>query len=399
MKINKSNSLLIRNGKILLANGRIILSDLVIEDGKIASIGPENDIAKNKSTTINADGRYVLPGFIDLHTHGIGYESFCSSLTKYAAKEAEFGTTTFYPTMFGSMDLICKSLRSNIAETKGLKNVPQVGGFRLESPFLAKTGAGREQDLAEITNVNIRKLMEAGSGHIKIWDISPELKNACQSIRFLSRQGIICSLAHTNASIQQARAAVKAGARLVTHLFDTFAPPPVTDPGVYPVSLTDYFLLEDSVACEIIADGTHVHPLLVQLALRCKPKNRIVFVTDSNYGAGLPPGVYTLPGFERQATINGPNDGVRLVSPRRGLSGSALTPLDLFRNAVRMFGRDIAAASQLCSLNPARIMGLNKGEIKIGVDADLVLLTPELNLTHTIVGGKIIYKSVKYSND
>lgn len=393
MKKNKTSVLIVRNGKVLLADGRISRADIIITNGRINKIGRAGTGDRNQAEVINAAGRYVLPGFIDLHTHGIGYESYTGSLKAYAAREASRGTTAFYPTLFGSVDFICTHLRRNLEETRGLADVPQIPGFRLESPYLAKTGAGREQDLAKITKANTNRLLQAAGGRIKIWDISPELQNACETIRFLSKQGILCSMAHTNATIDQARAAVKAGARLVTHLFDTFAPPPVTDPGVYPVSLTDYFLLEDGVACEIIADGTHVHPLLVQLALRCKPEDKVVFVTDSNYGAGLPPGVYFLPTSCRKATIRGPNDGVRLVSRLRGLSGSALTPLDAFCNAVRMFGRDMPAASRLCSRNPARIMGLKKGEIRKGFDADLVILTPSLDLTHTIVGGKVIYRS------
>jgi len=392
MNKKRLGTLIVRNGKVLLADGRISRADMIIAEGRIRKIGGARAGEFKQAEVINAAGKYVLPGFIDIHTHGIGYESYCGSLVKYAAKEASRGTTTFYPTLFGSVDFICAHLRRNLAETRSLADVPQVGGFRLESPYLAKTGAGREKDLAKITRAHTGQLLEAGGGHIKIWDVSPELKNACETIRFLSRRGILCSMAHTNATIAQARAAVRAGARLVTHLFDTFAPPPVTDPGVYPVSLTDYFLLEDGVACEIIGDGTHVHPLLVALTFRCKPPDKIIIITDSNFGASLPPGEYLLPGSLRKATIKGPNDGVRLVSRLRGLSGSALTPLDAFRNAIRMFGRDIATASKLCSRNPAALLGLKKGEIKTGFDADLVILKPDLTLTHTIVGGKVLYQ-------
>ena len=126
-------------------------------------------------------------------------------------------------------------------------------------------------------------------GHIS------ELEHAPTLIRRLSRDGIVCSMAHTAATIEQARVAVAAGARMVTHLFDTFLMPDFSDPGVYPAGLTDYLLTEDRLVCEIIPDGTHVHPLLVEKTFRCKPDNRLVFVTDSNNGAGLPPGEYELP--------------------------------------------------------------------------------------------------------
>ena len=391
MKNKKTDSLLVRNGKVLLANGRIIRTDIFIEHGRIRKIGRIRRGNNKQISEINAAGRHVLPGFIDIHTHGIGYESFSGSLKSYAEKEASRGTTTFYPTFFCSLDKLCEHMRRHLSETRDLKDVPQVGGFRLESPYLAKTGAGLEKDLTNISEKNTNRILKAGGGYIKIWDISPELSNACKAIRFLSSHGIVCSMAHTNGSIEQAKSAVKAGARLVTHLFDTFAPSDVIDSGVFPAGLTDYFLTEDRVACEIIADGTHVHPLLVEKTMRCKPPDKIIIITDSNFGAGLPRGKYILPHSQEEVIINGPNNGVRLVKRHHGLAGSALTPLDAFRNTIRMFGKDIATASGLCSRNPAALMGLKKGEIRAGFDADLVILTPGLKLTHTIVGGKVLY--------
>lgn len=235
-------------------------------------------------------------------------------------------------------------------------------------------------------------LLAAGGGLIRIWDISPELPGAVDEIRYLSERGIVCSLAHTQTTIAQARAAVDAGARLVTHLFDTFVLPVMTDPGVYPAGLVDYLLTEDRVTCEIIADGTHVHPLLVEKALRCKTADRLAFVTDSNYGAGLPPGRYTLPNDWGPVAIDGPNNGVRLLERGMVLSGSALTPLDVFRNAVQMFNKDIATASRLCSVAQARLLGLNKGEIAIGKDADVIVLDEQLELVCTIAAGGLVYQ-------
>jgi N-acetylglucosamine-6-phosphate deacetylase len=282
-------------------------------------------------------------------------------------------------------------MRRHLKETHDFKDTPQVGGFRLESPYLAYTGAGINKDLAPISQGLTNQLLKAGGGYIKIWDISPELPHAEETIRFLSARGIICSLAHTTCSIEQAKAAVDAGARLVTHLFDTFAIPKETDIGVYPAGLTDYLLLEDRVACEIIADGTHVHPLLVEKTIRCKPSEKTIFVTDGNFGAGLPAGEYTLPQGWGRVKIDGLNNGVRLIDRAMELAGSALTPIQAFRNAIKLFGKGIATASKLCSLNPARLLNLNKGEIAVGRDADLTILTPELKLTHTIVAGNVLY--------
>ena len=203
----------------------------------------------------------------------------------------------------------------------------------------------------------------------------------------------MCSLAHTLASIEVTRESVDAGARLITHLFDMFPLPDITDPdpGVYPAGLTDYLLIEDRIVCEIIGDGTHVHPILVEITLRCKTAEKTVFVTDSNYGAGLPPGRYLPPGSWGNIEIKSCNDGVRMLDRDMELAGSALTPIDSFRNAVRLFNQDLRTASRLCSKTPAELLDLNKGEIVVGRDADILVINKDFNVKFTIVSGDVIF--------
>ena len=238
-------------------------------------------------------------------------------------------------------------------------------------------------------------LLEAGGGHVKIWDVSPELEGAPEVIEGLTRQGIVCSIAHTQATIEQGQAAVDAGARLVTHLFDVFMPPEDTGSGVYPHGLVDYLLIEDRVRCEIIGDGTHVPSILVEKAFRCKPPDGLVFVTDSNFGAGLPPGRYEAGGSWGWIQIDGPNNGARMVDRGMGLAGSALTPIDGFRNAIRLFNKSIGIASRVWSRNPARLLGLNKGEIVRGRDADLIVLDENLELQYTVVAGQTVFQKTE----
>ncbi|HAH87273.1 MAG TPA: hypothetical protein DCL60_07870, partial [Armatimonadetes bacterium] len=114
---------------------------------------------------------------------------------------------------------------------------------------------------------------------------------------------------------------------------------------------------------------------------------------DSNLGAGLAPDRYTLPGGWGDVMIAGPNDGVRLVDRDMGLSGSALTPIDSFRNAIQLFGKDMGTASSVCSETPAKLLGLNKGRIEKGMDGDIIILGPELDLKYTISGGSVIFKA------
>ena len=385
------SSLTIKNGEVLLSGGTLTKCDVLITNGVIGGIGE----GQKGEQVIDAEGCYVLPGLIDLHTHGIrDISTDEGSLEEYAEFEASRGATTFYPTIFTPPELSVGILTRHLNETDNLKKTPQVGGFRLESPYLAQTGAGVSKDLAPISADMTDMLLETGKGHVKIWDISPELPGSAECIHALTEKGIICSLAHTLATVDQAKEAVDAGAKLVTHLFDTFVLPDNTDPdpGVYPAGLVDYLLVEDRITCEIIGDGTHVHPLLVEKTFRCKPADKLVFVTDSNFGAGMPPGEYDPPGSWGKILIKGCNDGVRQIERGMELAGSALTPIDGFRNVVQMFKKDIAAASTVCSTNPAKLMRLNKGEIAEGKDGDIIILDSDLVLMYTIAGGRIVYQ-------
>ncbi|MGQ9455425.1 MAG: N-acetylglucosamine-6-phosphate deacetylase [Armatimonadota bacterium] len=383
------NTLVVRNGLVLLADGRIDQCDVLMESGIITEIGA----GLRASREIDASGCYVVPGLIDLHMHGIEKESVSlGSLEEVAHIEASRGATTFYPTLFAPPEEIASQLRRHRLETDELRAVTCVPGFRLESPYLARASGGLPRDCAPISRELTDMLLEAGGGHIKIWDISPELPGAPAQIAELSERGVVVSLAHTSASIQQASKAVDAGARLVTHLFDTFELPVETEPGAYPAGLVDYILVEDRLTCEIIGDGTHVHPILVEKALRCKTPERLAFVTDSNLGAGLPAGRYELPMGWGLAEVKGPNDGVRLVDRGMELCGSALTPIDAFRNVIRLFGKDLVEASWLCSRTPARVMGLNKGELSPGKDADLIVLERGLELVCTVAGGRMVWQ-------
>jgi len=386
---------IITNGLAVLPSGEPSRVDIRVSDGRIAEIG----VGLTGTAPLDAGGGYITPGLIDLHTHGLGVLSVESgSLGEWAKLEAAHGATRFFPTFFGPPEALVEQMERHRRETDDLRAVPQVGGFRLEAPYLASAGGGPEAGVAPITPAMTERLLAAGGGHIRLWDLSPELQGACEAIAELTQQGIVCSLAHTQATIEQARAAVEAGVRLVTHLFDTFRQAEVMDPGVYPAGLVDYLLVEDRLTCEIIADGTHVHPLLVEKALRCKGRDRLAFVTDSNYGAGLPPGDYVLPGSWGRSRIADRNQGVRLIDRDLVLAGSALTPLDAFCNAIRLFGQDLAGASRLCSRTPARLLGLNAGEIAVGRDADLLILDEDLKLQATIVGGRVAYDAAESVN-
>ncbi len=382
------SDLILKGGSVLLQNGKIEKREIGIESGTIGAIGENAGAGKS----LDVDGAYVFPGLIDIHTHGIAFHrlGYCS-LEDYAEKEAEHGATTLIAGFFDTVDNLEQTLKRYAKEIESPRLQKQIAGFRLESPYVARTGAGFAEQLTVISEETTQRLLEAGKGHIKIWDLSPELEHCAETAAQLTRMGIVCSICHTQATIEEARRAVDAGMKLVTHTFDTFVVPEMTDPGVYPAGLIDYLLVEDRVVCEIVADGTHVPPLLVEKALRCKSTWRTAFVTDSNLGAGLPSGTYNIPGYG-DAVVEGSNNGVRLVEKGMGLAGSALTPIDAFRNAVRMFGLSFTEASRVCSETPARLLGLNKGSIEVGKDADLIVLDQNLDLLYTIAAGEVMYE-------
>lgn len=341
---------------------------------------------------IEADGCYVLPGLIDLHNHGIRHVmAQYDDLVEYSRLMAAAGATCCVPTLLGAPAENIATMQRGFRETDRLRLTPNVLGFRPEITYLAKTGAGAAAALTRITAETTEALYRAAEGLIPIWDVSPELDAAQPFIRWCRERGIVTSLAHSSATIEQARQAVDAGLALVTHFYDTFDPPPQTDPGVYPVGLTDYIQVEDRLTVEIIPDGVHVHPLLVEKTFRCKGFDRIAFVTDGVKGAGAPTGLYDglYPGVQVEVTAD---RGVRR-RPDDALSGSALTPIQCLRNAVQRFGRSLAEAAILCARTPARVLGLRrKGYLAAGMDADIIIVAQDWQVLMTMVGGEILYQ-------
>jgi N-acetylglucosamine-6-phosphate deacetylase len=384
--------MLIKNGSVLHYNRLETGQDIHIQAGKIIKIG-ENIISAAGEDVLDAGGCYVLPGLIDLHTHGLK-DVFVQDggWREYSHLQAEQGVTGCLPTLFAGPEVIIASLKTALQETGELSQTPNLLGFRLEMPYLTKPGAGQNSSLVAIQADVSESIYAAAHGKIKIWDVSPERDEAPAFIRWAASRGIVTSLAHSSASVEQTRMAIEAGMTLVTHFYDTFDVAIQTDPGVYPAGLTDYIQIEDRLTVEIIPDGVHVHPHLVEKTLRCKGLDRVVFITDSVKGAGSPPGIYSglYPGVQVEVTVD---RGVRRVGDD-ALSGSALTQLHAFQNAVFKFGRSIPEASILCSRTAARLLNLpTKGYLAVGMDADVIVLDRDLSLQATIVAGQMAYQA------
>ena len=382
--------MLIKNGRVLHYDRLETNCDLGIENGKIATIG-QGLKPDPGEPVVDATGNYVLAGLIDLHNHGLLHVATQKdSLLEYSSLLLGVGVTTAIPALVGTPQDNIEAMRRGLQETDRFRLTPNLIGFRPEISYVAKTGAGAAASLTKISAETTEAVFEGSEGFIRIWDVSPELEGAVPFIRWAAERGIVTSLAHSSATVEETRRAVEAGMSLVTHFYDTFEVAVQTDPGVYPAGLTDYIQIEDRLTVEIVPDGVHVHPYLVEKTYRCKGIERIAFVTDGSRGAGNPPGIYD--GLYENVQVEVTLDrGLRRTSDGC-LSGSTLTHLQSFRNTVQKFGKSIVEASILCSRTPARVLGLkSKGTLAAGMDADVIILDSNLELQATIVAGKVMY--------
>jgi N-acetylglucosamine-6-phosphate deacetylase len=384
--------MLIKNGRVLHYSRFETHSDVRVDQGKIVTIG--RDLAPGPGEeVVDAAGNYVLAGLIDLHNHGIRHVAAQSdSLLEYSSLLLEVGVTSCVVTLSGPPEDNIESMQRGLRETDRFRLAPNLIGFRPEISYITKTGAGSAAALRPISSEVTEAVYEGGEGLIRIWDVSPELEGAAPFIRWAGERGIVTSLAHSSATVEQTRRAIEAGMSLVTHFYDTFDVAVQTDPGVYPAGLTDWIQIEDRITVEVVPDGVHVHPYLVEKTYRCKGVDRMALVTDASKGAGSPPGIYDglYEGVQVEVTVD---RGLRRTSDNC-LSGSTLTHLQGFRNVVQRFGKSLVEASIMCSRTPARVLGeTNKGYLAAGMDADIIILDNNLELKATIVGGSVLYSS------
>lgn len=382
--------MLIKNATLLHYNWLKKAMDLRTQFGEIAEIGKDLKPQGNE-TVYDARGRYVLPGLIDLHTHGILDASAQRDLVKYSKHQLSFGVTGCVATLVGSVKENIETMKLSINKTNSFKATPNILGFRPEITYLAKTGAGSKDALTPISRETSQDLWEASRGTIVIWDVSAELPGAAEFVKWASDRRIVTSLAHTSATVDDLKRCIDQGLSLVTHMFDVFDPPEAKDGGVYPTGLTDYILIEDRLTIELIPDGVHVHPRLWEKAYRCKGKEKVAVITDSIPGSASPPGIYEglYPGVKVKVTED---RGMRRVEDD-ALSGSALSHIAAFKAVMERYGKSLVEASILCSRTPAEVLGLKrKGYLDIGMDGDIIILDRDLNVDATFVGGELLYE-------
>jgi N-acetylglucosamine-6-phosphate deacetylase len=366
---------------VVLPSGVVDGARLTVEGTRIAA----NETAE--ATTVDLAGYTVVPGFVDIHNHGGGGASFTSGTAEDiltgVRTHREHGTTTVVAsTVTNRLDVLAKQagLLSELVEQGDL------AGIHYEGPFISpcRKGAHDEGLLRHPDPADVRKLVEAGRGAVRMVTLAAELDGGIDSVRLLADLGVIAAIGHTDASYEQTLEAVEAGATVATHLFNAMPPLQHRDPG--PIAA----LLEDErVTVELINDGTHLHPAVLELAFRSAGAGRVAFITDAIDAAGFGDGLYDLGPMKVEV-----RDGVARLVEGGSIAGSTLTLDTAFKRAVTLDGLSLADTVRAISTNPARLLGLDDriGTLEPGKDADLVVLDEAYDLVGVMRKGEWVIR-------
>lgn len=394
----KMNTIKIINGTIV-SNGESFKGNIILKDGIIDYVGMEDMEVPDDAHVIDADGLYVSPGFIDMHTHGAGGADFMDGTVEAyltaARMHAMHGSTLIYPTTLTSTnEELFASFETYVEADRKNKDGAAFGGMHLEGPYFSPVYAGA-QDPRYLRNPKADEYLEILDRCPKLarWSFAPELEGAKEFAEELKKRGIVASIGHTDAIFQDCDAAFKAGASLMTHFYSCMSTVSRRNAFRYAGTI-EYGYIQDGMDIEIIADGIHVPKDLLHLLLKIKGIDRISLVTDSMRAAGMPEGPSILGSLaDGQEVIV--EDGVAKLMDRTSFAGSVATADRLVRTMVNIAGCSLADAVKMITENPSRIMGISdkKGSLKVGMDADVVIFDDDVNIKNAIVAGKIIFQS------
>ena len=387
--------IVLSDADLVLAGGIHSSATLIIEGDRIVDVVPGPKSAGAPARHYDLSGYFIAPGFIDVHVHGVDGSDVLDrhgALTKIAVGLPKYGVTAFCPT---TVACSAAALEETLEEIRRLRELPAmpgalVIGAHLESNFVNPDYKGAQpadylyEPSSEAAGPVVREIARSRQS-VSIVTLAPELDGALNMIRTLVQTGIRVSLGHSGASFETAQAAVDAGARHATHLFNRMPPLHHRDPG-----LTGAVMTRPEVTAEIICDGVHVHSSMIRVALAAKGTDRIMAITDGTAASGLAEGGVASLGGRRICARAGAaylDDGT--------LAGSVATMDRVFRFLVHQVGMSLSDASRLCSTTPAAALGLqDRGAIVKGAVADLVVLDRELAVKQTYVGGRLAYSAI-----
>jgi N-acetylglucosamine-6-phosphate deacetylase len=368
---------------------------LLIEDGRISAIGRRAEITLPPGIEeFDAHNLTVIPGFVDLHLHGAGghdvMEADAAALAAVTETAAQRGTTSLLATtVSASVDRTCRCLEGIVRYIKSPANsAPQatpraeVLGIHLEGPFInpARRGVHPLDAIAPPSVAVLDRLLLSCAGFASILTLAPEMPGALELIEHARTKGLLTALGHTDATYDQAMAAIQRGARHAVHVFNAMRPFSHRETGVLGAVLTS-----SEVTTEIIADGVHVDAAAIRLLLAAKGTEHVLLVSDGTAATGMPDGSYRLGPTE--LVVSG---GVCRNSEGR-LAGSTLTLDRAVRHIVDL-GVPLIEAVRMATLYPARRLGLahRKGVLAPGAEADLVMLSSNLQVTGVMRHGGML---------
>lgn len=396
--------------KIKLTNGRIITTQRIISDAtvlivdnKISEIGA-GDIECPDAQVIDVEGKYISPGFLDIHIHGGGDHDFMDgsvdAFLAIAETHAKYGTTAMVPTTLTSekenlLNTLSLYEEANRINSKG----SQFLGMHLEGPYFAMNQRGA-QDPRYIRNPDPAEYKEviSKSSSISRWSAAPELPGSLEFGKYLRENGILAAIAHTDAVYEEVVDAVECGYSLATHLYSGMSGVTRRNAHRYAGVIESAFII-DSMDVEVIADGIHLPAPFLRLIYKIKGPDRIALITDAMRGAGMPPGESILGNKDSGLKVI-IEEGVAKLPDRTAFAGSVATADRLVRNMIELADVPLVEAVKMMSITPARIVGVdsNKGSLMVGKDADIVVFDEKINIFMTMVNGNIVYKNL-YSEE
>jgi N-acetylglucosamine-6-phosphate deacetylase len=418
--------IVLAGGDLILPTGVLTRASLVIDGSRIAAVVPQGRVDPAGATIVELTDHYVVPGFIDVHAHGVErYDTLDPGdpVAEIASRLPRYGVTAFCPTTVACTP---QALRTMLAQVAHARRAPSPHSARvlpahLESNFINPQYRGaqpaeclrlpldgsaprnppyewtsgstgirrpdsaqrtRREESGNFSASDILEVIAASRLDVGIVTLAPELPGGIELVSALVSAGHRVSIGHSGASMDEAMAGIDAGARRATHLFNGMAPMTHRAPGV-----AGAVLLRDEVAVELICDGYHVHPSMSRIAIRLKGVEGVIAITDSTAGSGLAVGASAHLGGRRiRVTADAAvlDDGT--------LAGSTLTMDRAFKTIVTVFGLGVCEAAMLCSTTPARDLGLSGlGILAENAYADITVLDRRFRVVRTFVGGREVY--------